>query len=70
MPRSIVVLCSIACLLYGVAPLCAKSSEEQAKALDHSIDLGGAIEDADVSPSGEYVSGAVRKCEMSEGSRT
>jgi len=46
-------MCSVACLLYGVLPLCDKSPEEQAKARDHSIDLGGAIEDADISPRGE-----------------
>lgn len=34
----------------------------QFKVLDHSINLGGAVEDADISPDGEYIAAAVRKC--------
>lgn len=59
---SLAVLLTILC----VPRQCFSESE----VLDHSIDLRGAVEDADISPSGEYVAAAVRKCGMLDGSPT
>jgi WD40 repeat protein len=66
---------SAVCLFYGVAPLSAQLAGEQVKelpfkVLTRSIDLGGAVEDADIAPDGEYTAAAVRKCGMPGGSRT
>jgi WD40 repeat protein len=42
----------------------------QFKVLDHSINLGGAVEDADISPDGEFIAAAVRKCGIPGRSQT
>ena len=59
---SLVVVLVLVCL----APHCFSES----KGLSRSIELGGAVEDADISPDGGYVAAAVRKCGIPGASRT
>ena len=56
-----------ALLLVASSPL---QGFSEYKVVDHPIEVGGAVEDADISPNGDYVAAAVRKCETSDGSPT
>jgi len=67
-PNNVYVSASLSVLL---AILCAPPQcFSESEVLDHSIDLRGAVEDADISPNGEYIAAAVRKCGMLDGSPT
>jgi WD40 repeat protein len=60
-------------LIYLVVFLVLRSPTQcfsESEVLSHSLDLGGAVEDADISPSGDYTAAAVRKCALSDGDRT
>jgi WD40 repeat protein len=56
------ILLAMVCL----APQCFSES----KVLNHTISLDGLVDDADISPDGEYTAVAVRTCGRSGGSRT
>jgi hypothetical protein len=58
------------CLLVFLALGSPKPCFSESEVLSHSVDLGGAVEDADISPSGEYTAAAVRKCALSDGNPT
>ena len=64
--RTSKLICLVVFLVLGSPKPCFSESE----VLSHSVDLGGAIEDADISPSGEYTAAAVRKCALSDGNPT
>jgi hypothetical protein len=61
--RTSKLICLVVFLVLRSPTQCFSESE----VLSHSLDLGGAVEDADISPSGEYVAAVVRKCKMSDG---
>jgi hypothetical protein len=61
---------NLICLLVFLVLRSPTQCFSESEVLSHSLDLGGAIEDADISPSGEYMAAAVRKCALSDGKRT
>jgi len=54
-----------ACAAFLLGMVCLLSQcFSESRVLSFSIDLGGAVEDADIAPHGDYTAAAVRKCGM------